>query len=328
VETEHLLRALADGETHSGEDLARAFGVTLAAVWKHVAKLDRWGLAVTEMPGLLYRLERPLDLLDADAVRSRVRAATAARLGRIEVFTELGSTNGRLLERGPPPLGKFDVCIAEYQSEGRGRRGRRWNAPLGGGLCLSAGWQYAATPPELGALGLAIGVVARRAIERAAGLQIALKWPNDLVWDDRKLGGILVELAHRARGGCGIVAGIGVNVALPPDRLAVLSDWPRGAVDLASATAGAAPARTALAAELIDGIAELFASYELHGFAPYRAEWAAADCLRGRRVSIEMEPPIVGTALGVGADGALLVETLPGVRQRVLAGDVSVRSTR
>ena len=164
---ERLLVALADGGAHSGEDLARAFGVTRAAVWKQIAKLADWGLAVDAVPGVGYRLRRPIDLLDADVLRAALPPRVAAGLATLEVFTELGSTNRQLL-RTPPPPGMLNVCIAEYQTAGRGRRGRRWSAPLGAGLTLSVGWQFADTPPELSALTLAVGVVARRVLARVA----------------------------------------------------------------------------------------------------------------------------------------------------------------
>ena len=217
MEAERLLRVLADGEPHSGEELARTFGVTRAAVWKQIAKLERWGLSVAATPGLGYRLDRPLDLLDAESLRSSLPAAVAARIARLEVFTEIGSTNRYLLELPNPAPDRLDVCIAEFQSEGRGRRGRRWSAPLGSGLCLSVAWQFADAPRELAALTLAVGVAVRRALARACGIEIALKWPNDLVWEDRKLGGILLELTAEAHGGCHVVAGVGLNVALAKD---------------------------------------------------------------------------------------------------------------
>src|SRR6185503_6263199 len=123
-------------------------------------------------------------------------------------------------------------------------------------------------------------------------------------------------------------AGIGVNVALPPELLPSLSDWPRGAVDLATACAPrVAPPRAALAIALIEELTELFASYAETGFRAYRDDWRAADFLRGRAVCLDEAAGVVtGTALGIEADGALLIETAPGARRRVVAGDVSVRS--
>jgi BirA family biotin operon repressor/biotin-[acetyl-CoA-carboxylase] ligase len=124
-----------------------------------------------------------------------------------------------------------------------------------------------------------------------------------------------------------VVTGIGLNVALPPTLLEGLSDWPRGAVDLASAARNAPP-RAALAAGLIEALAALFADYASAGFSPYRADWRTADFLRGRRVTLDGPTgPVTGTALGIEADGALLIETALGARRRVISGDVSVRSS-
>ena len=326
MNAEQLLAALADGRAHSGEELAREFGVTRAAVWKQIAKLTDWGLAVDAVPGVGYKLRRGIDLLDAGALRSALAPEVAARLATLDVFTELNSTNRQLLD-APAPPGMLRACIAEYQTAGRGRRGRPWSTPLGAGLCLSVGWQFADAPADLSALTLAVGVVVRRVLARVAGIEIQLKWPNDLVWDERKLGGILLELTAEGQGGCHVVAGIGINVALPPELLPTLSDWPRGAVDLATAMHGEPPPRAALAIALIEQLAELFARYAETGFRAYRDDWRAADYLRGRAVRLdEAAGPVTGTALGIEADGALLIETAAGARRRVIAGDVSVRS--
>jgi BirA family biotin operon repressor/biotin-[acetyl-CoA-carboxylase] ligase len=326
VSPDRLLAALADGRAHSGEELARTFGVTRAAVWKQIPKLAEWGLAVEAVPGVGYRLPRAIDLLDADSVRASLAPQVAARIATLEVFTAIESTNRHLLA-APPPAGLLRACLAEFQTAGRGRRGRKWSTPLGAGLCLSVGWQFAGTPADLSALTLAVGVVVRRAVARVAGVDVALKWPNDLVWDERKLGGILLELTAEGQGGCHVVAGIGLNVALPPGLLPTLSDWPRGAVDLASATDGKPPARAALAVALIEELAQLFATYADTGFGAYREDWRAADYLRGRAVRLdEAGEPVTGTAAGIEADGTLLIETAPGARRRVVAGDVSVRS--
>ncbi len=326
MEPEALLRRLADGESHSGEDLARDFGITRAAVWKQVAKLKDWGLHVHAVPGRGYRLDQAVDLLDAKKLRARLRAAEGARLERVEVFTELESTNRYLLDQRSPEPGALRACVAEYQSAGRGRRGRSWTAPLGAGLCLSAAWQFRETPPGLAALTLAVGVVVRRVLERVADIRIALKWPNDLVWHDRKLGGILVEMTAEAYGRCHVVVGMGLNVAMSCELLDSVSDWDAGAVDLARATNGRAPRRTALAAELIEALGLLLTDYEREGFTPYRDEWRAADYLKGKRISLqESSGSTFGTANGIGEDGALLLETAQGLSIRVISGDVSVR---
>lgn len=323
---ERLLHALADGRMHSGEELARAFGVTRAAVWKQVGKLANFGLDVEAAPGAGYRLPRRLDLLDERALRAALEPEVAARLAKLAVFTELDSTNRYLLVE-PPMVGKLDVCLAEFQTAGRGRRGRRWHAPLGSGICMSLGWQFAGLPPQPAALTLAVGVAVRRVLQRLAGLTISLKWPNDLVFDERKLGGILLEIKAETHGGVHVVAGVGLNVALPTALLPSLSDWPRGAVDLASALGREPPPRVVLAAALVNELAALFCDYPAQGFAGYRTEWRSADYLRGRSVDVvEPNARLRGTAAGIDSDGALLLETGGGEVHRVVAGDASVRA--
>lgn len=322
-----LLQQLADGNIHSGQDLARRFGVSRAAVWKHVAKLATWGLDVESIPGHGYRLSRPVDLIDGDLLEARCRAACAAPIERIDVFTELGSTNAYLAGRPAAAAGRLSACVAEFQTAGRGRRGRRWQAPFGAALCLSVGWQFAETVPDLSALTLAAGVVVRRALHRLYRVDAALKWPNDLVWDDRKLGGILVELAAEAQGACRVIVGVGINVSMPVDLLAKISDWERGAADLSQAAPGVRPQRTGLAAELIEGMAGLLADYASTGFAPYRDEWHAADYLAGRPVRVA-GGGTDGIARGIDADGALRLETADGVLRRIISGDTSIRPLR
>jgi BirA family biotin operon repressor/biotin-[acetyl-CoA-carboxylase] ligase len=324
VTAERLLHALADGGTHSVEDLARSLDVTSAAVSRQVAEIAQWGLAVQALPGPRYRLPRRLDLVDAGRLRAALDPAVIARLATLEVSMRLASTNERLLS-APPPLGSLDVCVAELQTAGRGRRGRRWHTPLASGVALSVGWQFAGVPPQPAALALAVGVAVRRALQEAAGLTIALKWPNDLVFDERKLGGILLE----TKAGTHVVAGVGVNVSVPADVLPTLSDWPRGAIDLATALGKEPPPRTVLAGALVNALAALFADYSTQGFGAYRSEYGSADYLRGRAIRLDAPAErLLGTARGIDSDGALLVETEAGERRRVVAGDVTVRSAQ
>lgn len=327
MQAEALLWQLADGRFHSGEALARDLGVTRAAVWKRIQQLRAWGLEVEAARRNGYRLARRLDLIDAEALGARLGQSLGARLGRLDVFTELESTNRHLLEASPAVPARLDVCLAEYQSMGRGRRGRVWRAPLGACLCLSVGTAFAETPPDLAALTLAVGAVARGVLVALADIDVALKWPNDLVAGDAKLGGILVELAAEAHGGCHVVIGIGVNVELSAALRRELCAWPAGAADLATLAGERLPSRTTLAAALVEGLATLVAEYPRTGFAPYRALWRGADYLRGKAVRVEAAAGArQGTACGIDDDGALLLGLEAGGEQRVISGDVSVRS--
>jgi BirA family biotin operon repressor/biotin-[acetyl-CoA-carboxylase] ligase len=152
-------------------------------------------------------------------------------------------------------------------------------------------------------------------------------WPNDLVVEGRKLGGILIELARLADDSCHVVAGIGINIRLPAAMLKSVSDSPAGACDLAGAAPGWEVDRAAIAGALIERLVALFADYSATGFEPYRDEWRAADVLEGRWVELASA---AGTSLGrvegIGADGALIVASESGQRQRIISGDVTVRA--
>ena len=218
-----LLRLLADGALHSGEELAAALSISRAAVWKRLQQLEAWGIALEARPGSGYQLESPIDLLDAAAIRGRLPTDVAANLRDLEVHEALDSTSDRLLAARALPPGRFDACLAEFQNAGRGRRGRRWVAPFASGLCLSVSWSYRDAPATLGALSLAAGVAALRALQRVGIGGLSLKWPNDIVRADAKLGGILIDLRGEAAGPACVVVGIGINVRLPRAARAALA---------------------------------------------------------------------------------------------------------
>jgi BirA family biotin operon repressor/biotin-[acetyl-CoA-carboxylase] ligase len=321
-----LLQLLADGQLHSGEELAAALSVSRAAVWKRLQQLDEWGIAVEARAGSGYRLEAPIDLLDPRRIEGYLPQATRDMLRILEVHESLPSTSDRLLAAEPPPPGRFDACLAEFQSAGRGRRGRQWVAPFGSGLCLSVGWSFRDAPAALGALSLAAGVAALRALARLGFGGLALKWPNDIVREDAKLGGILIDLRGEAAGPAFVVAGIGINVRLPratSERLAA-----DGVKVLDLAALAAPPPRNTLAGVVMAELVQALAEFGARGLAAFMDEWERADALAGRAVRVlQGGDALEGTARGVDGDGALLLETGAGVR-RILSGEVSVRPVR
>ena len=320
-----LLAVLADGAWHTEEALAEVIDAEPGHVRDHLAGLTGMGLGMESDPGKGVRLPRPLELLEADRIRSRVCAHVLQHTARIEVFTELNSTNACLLGAPAPARGNLTAALAEFQHAGRGRRGRTWNMPLGSGIGLSVGWSFAETPGNLPALSLAAGVVTRRVIKAVSGNAPALKWPNDLVWDHRKLGGILVETAARRGGSCHVVVGVGLNVSVDGERLQALGEHPGSAVDLETMTNARPPPRNDLAARLIEGYFEMFGTFEESGFGAYHASFREADYLRRRPVTvIDGSKHLSGTAEGVDSSGALILMTATG-SHRIVSGDVTVR---
>ncbi|MCU0976177.1 MAG: biotin--[acetyl-CoA-carboxylase] ligase [Steroidobacteraceae bacterium] len=319
-----VLRLLSDGAVHSGESLAAALGVSRAAVWKQVQQLDAWGLEVEAVPGRGYRLAQRLDLLDEAALRSALPEAAVARLRTLTVADEIESTNEALLAAPALPPGRMDACLAEFQTRGRGRRGRSWVAPFASGLCLSLSWTFRETPPQFSALSLAVGVGVLRALRTLGVAGVGLKWPNDLLHELRKLGGILIELRAEAAGPAFAVIGLGLNVTLPEAARAQVAASGLAVASLDDFCA-VTPSRTQLAAAVIGELERVLTEFEVRGFAPFADEWRAADALAARPAFVvQGESRVDGLARGIDEDGALLLE-VAGCNRRFVSGEVSLR---
>lgn len=320
MSAERVLRELAGGTGLSGAVLAQRLGVTRTAIWKDVERLRALGVAVDAVAGRGYRLARPVELLDARRIAAGLGSDARALLRGIEVAFELDSTSTELL-RAAPGSAHGRVLFAECQHGGRGRRGRRWHSPLAANLYLSIGWRFDAGAAALGGASLAIGVAAVEALERCGVHGVRLKWPNDLVVDGRKLGGILVELGGEIDGPCDAVVGIGVDFAMPPAAGAAIGQpW----TDVASIAPEVS--REALAIALVDSMLRALVRYERDGFPPYRAAFERVDALRGREIELSTgREPVTGTALGIDEHGLLRV-LVDGVERRFASGEASVRA--
>ena len=317
---------LADGKFHSGEELARALRVSRSAVWKAVGVLKGLGATLEAVRNRGYRLAHAGEPLDARKIRRHLGGAARARVRALQTLWSIDSTNSALLKRASPPPGTSEVLLAECQSAGRGRRGRTWVAAPGGAICLSLNWTFPAVPEDLGALGLVIGVCVLRAL-RGLGVQgLQLKWPNDLLAQGKKLGGVLIELRAETAGPAFVVIGIGLNVALGDDALKEIAASGIAATDLRSAgLAGAG--RNAVAAAVIGQCVLGLLQFEQGSLKPFIGDWRQADALEGKAVNVSGADGVAsGMARGIDVHGALLLETRAGV-QRFIAGDVTVRSS-
>ena len=317
---------LADGQFHSGEALAEALGVSRGAVWKAVKSLRDLGATVHAVRNRGYRLAKSSEALAAAPILANLSGDVQKRVKRLEVVWSVDSTNTVLLDRTGPPNGSSEVMLAEYQTAGRGRRGRPWLAPPGGSICLSFSWNFRDVPEDLGALGLVIGMCELRALRKLGVTNAKLKWPNDLLVDDRKLGGILIELRAESDGPAYVVVGIGLNVALGSALLEKIAATGLTATDLV--TAGLAqPSRNAVAAAILDACVQGLLEFERAGIRPFIEAWSEADALRGRMVNVRGATGEVARGLvrGVDLHGALLVETLDEGLKKFISGEVSVR---
>ncbi|MFT3897139.1 MAG: biotin--[acetyl-CoA-carboxylase] ligase [Thermomonas sp.] len=316
-----LLAVLAAGPT-SGEALATRLGISRSAVHKHIEALREAGIGIDAQAGRGYALQQPCELLDADAIRASLSPAARALLASLDVEWIVDSSNSVLLRRAGIVDGA-EALLVEGQSGGRGRRGREWRSPLASNLYLSLARRYAGGLARLGGLSLAAGVAVAEALQ-SLGVAVQLKWPNDLVVDGRKLGGLLVEGGGEHAGPARAVVGLGLNVRMPRDvARGIDQPW----TDLATIAPSAAASRNVLAATVLSALLPALEQFDREGLAPFRRRYAAFDALRDREIAVlGAGDPLQGVALGLAEDGGLRILTSSGDARTVHAGEVSVRA--
>jgi BirA family biotin operon repressor/biotin-[acetyl-CoA-carboxylase] ligase len=314
------LRLLGDGAMRSGEQIAATLGVTRATVWNAIREAESLGLEVRRLRGQGYRLEAAPAWLDTD----RIRAALGSQAARffIHVAESVESTNTRLLAAAADGAPSGSVLVAELQTGGRGRRGRAWTSGLGSSLTFSLLWRFEHGAAGLSGLSLAVGVAVAQALAAAGAAGIGLKWPNDILFQRRKLGGILVELQGDALGPAAAVVGIGINVGLP-ERMRARVEQP--VADLAEA--GCTPDRNVLLAELLLRLAAVMERFSAEGFAAFEAPFRALHVLHGEAAQVLLPDgrALQGVVEGTAGDGALLLRTAQGV-MRLHGGEASLRT--
>ncbi|MCG3202558.1 MAG: Bifunctional ligase/repressor BirA [Gammaproteobacteria bacterium] len=317
-----LLSLIADGAVHSGAAIARHLRLSRTAVWQQVHALQALGLVIDAERGSGYRLAGGIDLFDVSGIHSMLSAEARRTLRGLRLYFETDSTNQRLLDLARAEDVHAQVCLAEIQTAGRGRRGRRWLGSAGGDVALSLAWRFNAALEALAGLSLAAGIAVHRALSRLGvddGLM--LKWPNDVVFRQQKLAGILVEIQGEMGGPCLAVIGIGLNVDLPA---AVRAEVQQPVTDLKSAL-GTVPTRNAIVAQLLGELVGVLREFEARGFGAFAEEWARLDAAYGREVDVHLPSGVAhGVAMGVTEDGALRLN-VAGADRRLHSGEVSLR---
>ncbi len=247
--------------------------------------------------------------LRPEVISAAFDAGCQNTLDTLHVFDVVESTN-TFLARQNVPNGQLHAAVASQQTAGRGRGGKRWLSPPGAGLCLSLACSFSRLPEQLPALTLSVGVALARQIESLLGLPVQLKWPNDLILSNGKLGGILTELSSSGASSK-IVVGVGVNCELPTDFAGTVEprvDFP--AVDLHSTDREVADFdRSVLAGALLAACANAISTFVDEGLRPFVSDYISRDCLCGREVTVQYKgKDMQGIARGIDASGALLID--------------------
>ena len=314
-----LMRCLSDGRFHSGEELAKKLGGRRTLLCQAVRSLQRdLGITVSGVPGKGYRLVAPFEWLDVETIRDGLNKVAASTF-TLAVEEHTDSTNTRLLRMADSPGLHGLVLATELQTAGRGRRGRQWQARLGTGLTFSLLWRFKRDLTHLTALPLTVGVALARTL-RKLGAPVTLKWPNDVLLHERKLAGILIELAGDGLVTTTGVIGIGINLKDP------------GGVDqpvACLAEAGIKLTRSALLSALLNELHRALCDFDHLGFTPFRQEWTSLSAHHNAPVCLSLPHGdlVQGVSRGLTGNGALLLDTEDG-RRTYHAGEVTLRKLR
>ena len=313
-----LLGLLSDGRFHSGSAIGDIMGVSRTAVWKHLQKLSELGLSIESVKGKGYRLPNGLQLLNAVDIKSGLNALAEKSLGSVDVFMDVESTNSVAASHCLESPARGYACFAEHQRAGRGRRGRQWQSPFGHNVYMSLVWQFEEGAAQLEGLSLAVGVVVAHVLSRLGLVGVQLKWPNDILLDQRKLGGILLEMSGDPSGVCQVVIGIGLNIRMP-ENISIDQPWASVAEQLPEIS------RNALASQLLNELVQMLALFHQAGFSQYRDQWKLLDAYHGQRVTVTSgQRSLVGVVDGVYDNGALCLD-VGGEKQSIYGGEVSLR---
>jgi BirA family biotin operon repressor/biotin-[acetyl-CoA-carboxylase] ligase len=311
-----LLAQLAgQASPRAGDALAQALGITRARVSQLVSALNRtYGASTVVVSRAGYACPWLVSMLDAN------RCAVGTDW-RVEIAEVLASTNSALMARG---AAHGHTLLAEAQTAGRGRRGRSWQALPCGSVLLSAAWQFPGGAASLSGLSLSVGVAIARALQTVGATEIALKWPNDILWHGQKLGGVLIELEGDALGPTNAVIGIGLNVHLP---ITARDSIDQPVADLSTAAPGVRADRNALVNALLISLQSTLAEFQLQGFAAHADAWRALHAYEGKATRV-LQPDgrvLEAESTSVDADGALVLKRGASL-VRVHSAEVSLRT--
>lgn len=318
-----LLHHLSDGRFHSGEILAQTMQVSRSAVWALIHELETLGLEIHAIPRKGYRLAHRFELLEAERVLAALQPGVRPLLAKLDLHDVLDSTNTYLLAGARENADSGTVVAVEFQRAGRGRMGRSWLSSPGGSLCFSVLWHFA-DHAALSGLSLAVGVAIVRALRLLGLTEVGLKWPNDIIWQGRKLGGILLDVSGEVHGRQSCVVGIGLNLQLARSQTHEIDQpW----TELAEILGEQLPDRNRLLAAILNELLPLLSEYGVSGLQGVRDEWQAYHHLDGRPVSVyQGDHRISGRVAGISADGLLILDCEQGEQRQFASGEVRIRA--
>lgn len=317
---EKILETLTHGQWVSGEELGRTLGISRPAVWKYIARLRKEGFLVESLRGRGYRLLAWPDTLYPELIRTRLHTRRFGR--KIHHFLKTDSTNTQARRLAAEGEEEGTLLVAEYQQAGRGRLDRRWESPPGKNLLFSFILRPPWSPTEAFYGTVLSSVSLCRVIRKTIGLQVGIKWPNDIYIGEKKLAGVLTEMAADPDRIEYMIIGVGVNCNWSPP-----NPPPEGqeATSLMEET-GRPVSRLDLLTQFLEEAERLYEQAQKEGIRSLRTEWDRYSLINGRRVTlISGKNRRSGTCLGIDQQGALILMTDEGKEETFITGDVRLR---
>jgi len=321
-----ILTLLADGEFHSGTELAEVLGVSRSAICKQLRGLSELGLQHSAVSGKGYRLDNPLELLVHAKIIEFLSEQNKSLISMLEIHDTIKSTNSYLVEQSQNNAPSGYICFAEHQTAGKGRRGRQWVSPYGSNIYVSLLWRFQQGGiAGTAGLSLAMGVAVIRALKQHNIHDVGLKWPNDIYSQGKKLGGILIEVSGEADGPCAAVIGLGLNLFLPEIQAqSITQAW----TDLTKITGENPLFRNELAGIVLDHMLSITNEFETAGIKTYLDEWRSYDCLKGQLATLFIgQQQVEGIVEGIDDNGLLLIKRPDGSIQAFASGEVSFNAS-
>ena len=316
-----LLSIISDGEIHSGEELADELSISRAAIWKSIKHLRSLGLIIEATHGKGYKLHQPMELLSAEKISNKLSSIASRDCNKIDILFNTPSTNSCLFERLEQSSIHGHVVLAEYQSAGKGRRGNQWLSALGAGIYLSLGWHFDRSPAAPGLLSLYTAVAIVRALKSLGIDEARLKWPNDILIDNEKLGGVLLEIRGESCGAMDVVIGIGVNYDLPEY---IIENIEQAVTDICKHSPQQL-SRNNIVAALISHVIDVFHSITEETYVELLNEWRQYDYYKNKTAKLMLpDKEITGLLQGVDEQGSLLM-LVDGKTERYTSGEISLR---
>lgn len=315
-----LLHILQDGNCHSGNALGEQLNVSRTAIWKQINQLIDMGLPLKSHDKQGYQLIKPLILLDEDTLHKQLNDKGFPHEAGLHLFMSIDSTNSYL--KALPANNRVEICCAEMQTQGRGRFGREWFSPLGENIYCSSRWRVNCDLSRLSGLSLVVSLAILETLKqfhRADSVKI--KWPNDLIWNEKKLCGILIEIIAESNSNAMVIIGIGLNVnsdtlqhPLPDRSWCSLYEMTQSHHD-----------RNQLISQLQVHLAHYVSKFIEQGFEAFKEQWQEHDYLENKAITVQQPAgSLKGIAKGVNQNGELILMDEKGFYHELSIGETSL----